>query len=486
MGSESAGESTTLQSRKADHMNGRMGILLLALGSAACAGGAAIDADASLTSRVEALVAPLLAANQFSGAIVLSRNDRVLYQDGFGMANHSAGLPFTPDTPSDGASLAKTFTAAGVWSLVAEGRVGLDEPVTRYVPEYPHQQTTVRQLLSHSNGLPAYYEFFDPYFTPDQVRTTQALLRVVAQQAPAPSFLPGTQFEYSNLGFDVAALMIERVTGQNYETFLKARFFSPLGMHDTFARPARLAEWRGVRTVGYRWRDSSWQPFDVFDMEAFLGASNLYFSATDLGRWANANATGSALPATVVTAGAQRSPIDGKPSPITGLSWYCDNTGVRCYYTGSLNAFHSLVYWDRERGESVALVTNSTVPPWQVITLQRNLVAALAGRPVRVDTTGPFMEFDDDTQVGAVGTYAAEEVGVVTVDAGPAGLALRVDCGLTFDMFRVARDVFYVPGADYWIAFGGGVLPATMHLKSMFVEATISRLPDRAAREACT
>jgi len=168
--------------------------------------------------------------------------------------------------PSDGGSLAKTFTAAGIWWLVQEGRIKLDAPVTQYVSEYPHAHTTVRHLLSHSNGLPGYYEFFDPYFEKDEVRTTQALLRVVAKQAPAPSFPPGTRLEYSNLGFDAAALVIESVTGQSYETFLKERFFSRLGMSNTFARSARLADWKGVRTLGYRWRDAARQPFDVFDI----------------------------------------------------------------------------------------------------------------------------------------------------------------------------------------------------------------------------
>jgi CubicO group peptidase (beta-lactamase class C family) len=460
-------------------------ILLVALVSASFAVHAAGEVDASLSQRVDAMVAPLHAANQFNGAIVLSRNGKVLYQRGFGMANHSVELAFTPHTPSNGGSMAKTFTAAGVWLLAEEGRIELDEPVTHYVPEYPHAQTTVRRLITHSNGLPPYYEFFDPYFKDDEVRTTQGLLRVVAQQAPEPGFPPGTRFEYSNLGFDVAALVIERVTGQGYEAFLKERFFTPLGMKDTFARPARLADWQGVRTVGYRWLDSTWQLYDVYDMEAFLGASNLYFSAMDLSLWASANAAGAALPAAVESAGAKRGLIDGKPSAINGLSWYCDETGARCYYTGDLNAFHSFVYWDRERNESAAFVSNSALPPWPLITLQRNLVNALAGRAVGIDEPTTFIEFDDATQSAAVGAYAAQGIGVITVEAGAAGLVLRIDCGLQLDMFRIPPDVFYVPGVDYWVSFSGGIPQATMHARSMFLDTTLARLLGEAEPEAC-
>jgi CubicO group peptidase (beta-lactamase class C family) len=455
---------------------GPVAALALTAAAAVAAGCAKTGTEASLSSRIDALVAPLVAANQFSGAIVLSRAGRPVYQRGFGVANHSAGLAFTPETPADGGSLAKTFTAAGVWLLVQEGRVDLDAPVTRYLPDYPHAQTTVRHLLAHSNGLPPYYEFFDPYFAKDEVRTTSALLQVVAKQAPAPAFRPGTRFEYSNVGFDAAALVIERVTGQSYEAFLKERFFSRLGMTATFARPARLADWTGVRTLGYRWREGAWHVFDVYDMEAFLGASNLYFSAADLGRWASANAAGTAIPAAVASAGGAATVIDGKPSGINGLSWYCSDTGAHCHYTGSVNAFHSLVYWDRSRNESVALVINSTMPPWAIVTLQRNLVAALAGRPVQPDTPGPFMALTRETHARAAGAYTARGFGVVTVEAGPAHLTLRVDCGLTFDAFPVASDVFYVPGMDYWIGFGGEQ-PTTLHLRSMFVDTTLDRRP---------
>ena len=166
-------------------------------------------------------------------------------------------------------------------------------------------------------------------------------------------------------------------------------------MSATFPRPARLADWPGVRTLGYRWRDGAWTIVDVFDMEAFLGASNLYFPARDLARWANAHAMGTALPPAVEQAGGERPVVDGQRSAINGLSWYCDDQDARCYYSGMLNAFHSLAYWDRQHRESVVLVTNSSVPPWTVSTLQRDLVAALAGArsaedgPRNTERSGP-------------------------------------------------------------------------------------------------
>lgn len=338
--------------------------VLAALCLAGCAG---LQDGAALRSRVDALLAPRVAANEFSGAVVLMRDGRTVYARGFGLANREAGLAFTADTPSDGGSLAKTFTAAGLAWLAHEGRVEPDAPVVRVLPGYPHAATTLHQLVAHSNGLPPYYEFFDPHFPADAARTTAAMLEVVARVEPAPRFAPGTRFEYSNLGYDAAALVIERVSGRSYEAFVRERFFAPLGLSSSFARPARLADWPGVRTRGYRYRDGRWQDFDAFDGEAFLGASNLMFSAADLARWGDAHAAGRVLPAAVAAAARPPPLIDGRSSPIDGLSWVCSDDGRRCHYTGSVQAFHAFVHWDRERRETVAFVSNGALPPWSTI-----------------------------------------------------------------------------------------------------------------------
>jgi len=444
----------------------------------ALSGCATTDNEDELAERVDATLAPLVAANEFSGAIVMMRGDRVVYGGGFGMANHAENLPFGIDTPADGGSMAKTLTAAGVWWLVNEGRIEVDAPVTKYIPEYPHAETTVRRLISHTNGLPPYYEFFDPYFQPGEIRTTSALLRVVSERAPMPSFAPGTQFEYSNLGFDAAALVIERVTGQSYEQFLEERFFERLGMRSSFPRPARLADWSGVRTMGYRWRNDAWQVWDVFDSEAFLGASNLYFSAADLARWASANAAGTAVPPAVLEAGQRRPLIDNQPSPINGLSWYSDASGNRHHYTGALNAFQSLAYWDRERNEAVAFVSNSATPPWKLITLQRALVSALLGESPVPDPEESFVRLDPENRSTFAGAYHSGELDSVIVALAPEGegLRVRVGAGLDFDMFPVGGGVFYVPGLDWLLAFTGGEAPTSLHVRSMYIDSVLGRV----------
>lgn len=430
--------------------------------------------DQPLARRVDALVEPLVQAQQFSGAVVLMRDGRLLHARGFGMANHELGIPFTPETPSDGGSLAKTFTAAGLWWLVHGGRLSMQQRVQDLVPDYPHAEVTVAQLLAHSNGLAPEYESFDRHFQPGQVRSTAALLAIAGREAPSPRFAPGTRFEYSNLAYDAAGAVIERISGQTYAAFVRQRFFVPHGLVHSFARPAHFADWPGPRTRGYRFRQGRWQDHDAYDDEAFLGASNLIFSATDLARWGDAWAHARVLPAAAERAGREPPLIGGHRSAIDGLSWYCAADGQRCHYTGSLNAFHALVYWDRARRETVAFVSNSSMPPLQTIALQRALADVLAGRTAPATDPDPagLQRIEPGARAALAGTYPVEGVGRVVVRAGGPGLQLQIDGGLVYDLFPVSREVFYVPGTDWWLAFSGTAQGPRLHVYGMYQHAS--------------
>ena len=447
---------------------------------AGCAGPA--PDPAPLAPRVDALVEPLVAARQFSGAVAVMRDGRLLHARGWGLAQHEAGIAFTPETPSDGGSLAKTFTAAGLWWLAHEGRLAMDQPVRSFVPEYPHDGVTLAQLLAHSTGLTPEYDHFDAHFRPGEVRRTAALLAIAGRTQPAPAFTPGSRFEYANLAYDTAALVIERVSGQGYADFVRERFFLPHGLVHSFARPAHFADWPLPRTRGVRWREGRWQAHDAYDDEAFLGGSNLIFSATDLARWGDAWAQARALPPAAERTGRQPPRIGGHASAINGLSWYCDASGLRCHYTGSLNGFHALVYWDRERRESVAFVSNSAVPPWPLIALQRALVDAAAGRPAAAPEphAAGLKRIEPKALAALTGRYALPGVGSAVLTLEGERLRLQVDDGLVYDAHQVSREVFYVPGTDWWLAFSetptGGASPLRLHLRGMYHDAQGARL----------
>jgi len=194
--------------------------------------------SASLTrGSVADLLAEVGEAHEPGCAVGVSRDGQVLYAGGRGVADLATGRPLDERTTFDIASVSKQSTAAAVVLLAADGVVDLDDDVREYVPELPDRGVTItlEQLLHHTGGLPEYTELLAEEFDDTDLTTTgQALDAIV--EAPASGVVPGTTFEYSNTGYFLLGLVVERATGQPYSEVLSERLFDPLGMEASDVR----------------------------------------------------------------------------------------------------------------------------------------------------------------------------------------------------------------------------------------------------------
>lgn len=404
----------------------------------------------TVSQRADVLMRDLVQRNRFQGAVVMGRGGRVGYAAGFGLADVERQVPFTPDTPTDGASIAKTFTAAALLMLVGEGRLGLETPVRELIAQYPHPATRVRHLLAHSAGL-FDYEWLDPRVAPGEPRTNASHLALIARDAPVPNFEPGSAFTYDNVAYDVAAMVIERSTGLRYAEVIAERFSRPLALA-AFVRPARFADWQGTRTRGYQRTGAGWKDHDAYDLEGFHGGANLYLSARDLYRWV-AGYTG------VVGAAAHRAALaparldDGRSTGISLGSWYVSPDGQRRYYTGSHNGFFCFGYADEGRNIAMAWVANDAPPSWLQPALSRALVAIAEGREPEALVAPPAA----DPSVDPSGRYRVNGVGEVSVVREGEQLRVRLR-SVDYQGFPVARGVHYVPGLDAYLRFASAPL----------------------------
>jgi CubicO group peptidase (beta-lactamase class C family) len=213
-------------------------------------------------------------------ALLVSRNGKIVRAEGFGLANVELQVPVKPETVFQSGSVGKQFTATAVMMLVEEGKVGLDDPLTKYFPDAPAawKEVTVRELLSHTGGFGDYPEKFD--FRKDW---TEAELLKLVEGIPL-AYPPGTKWEYSNLGFLTLGILIRRVTGEFYGDFLQQRIFQPLGMQTT--RIISEADIVPNRAAGYRQvkgelKNQEW----VAPMINTTADGGLYFSILDLAKW---------------------------------------------------------------------------------------------------------------------------------------------------------------------------------------------------------
>ena len=425
-------------------MSRRARVFLIAA-AVALAGCAVPAPPQSAAQRADALMRDLVQRDLFQGAVVMGRSGQIEYAAGFGLADIQQQLPFTPDTPTDGASMAKTFTAAALLMLVNEGRIDIETPVRDILPQYPHAKTRVRHLLAHSAGL-FDYDWLDARVTPGESRSNSNHLALVARDAAVPNFTPGTAFSYDNVAYDVAAMVLERSTGSSYAEIIAERFSRPLGLA-AFVRPARFTDWQGPRTRGYRRTAEGWKDHDAHDLEGFHGGANIYLSARDLYRWA-AGMPGVVGAATGRAALAPARLDDGRSTGIALGSWYVSTDGKRRYYTGSHNGFFCFGYADDARRIAIAWVSNDAPPSWLQPSLSRALIAVAEGRAPEPLVAPPAA----DPALDPSGTYRVSEVGDVAVRREGAQLRLGLR-GVEYQGFPVARGVYYVPGLDAHLRF---------------------------------
>jgi len=213
-------------------------------------------------------------------ALLVSRGGKIVQAEGFGLANVELQVPVKPETIFQSGSVGKQFTATAIMMLVEEGKVGLDDPLTKYFPDAPASWTevTVRRLLSHTAGFGDYPEKFD--FRKDW--TEDELLKLV--EGIPLAYSPGTKWEYSNLGFLTLGILIHRVSGEFYGDFLQQRIFHPLEMQTT--RIISEADIVPNRAAGYRLvkgelKNQEW----VAPMVNTTADGSLYFSILDLAKW---------------------------------------------------------------------------------------------------------------------------------------------------------------------------------------------------------
>lgn len=250
----------------------------------------AVTLQDTILPRWQPLASTLQAAVErgaFPGAVVaVGRRDTVLFLHAFGRLDYEGGAPVTPRTVWDLASLTKVvgLTTAAMM-LMDEGKLDLDAPVTRYVPEFAAggDSVTVRHLLTHSSGLPAWQPFFQG------VRTRrQMFARVNAEPLEAAV---GARMAYSDLGAMLLTEIVERVSGQRLDRFLQARLFRPLGMRQTRFRPPkswlqRIAPTEVDTTWRHRLVRGEVHDENAASMGGVSGHAGLFSTAPDLVRLA--------------------------------------------------------------------------------------------------------------------------------------------------------------------------------------------------------
>ncbi len=379
-------------------------VLLLAV---LCITSVAHAAQTDPVAKIEEYMQATMKADRFTGAILVARDDKILVSKGYGMADIEDDVPNAPHTKFRLGSITKQFTAAAILLLQERGKLGVQDSVCKYVDDCPAewQPITIHHLLTHTSGIPnftAMPDYLKTMALPSPAKETVGRVRALPLE-----FKPGEKFNYSNSGYVLLGHVIEKVSGQSYEQFVRENIFKPIGMNDTGYDSGRSILKR--RASGYTPDGEAFVNAAYLDMTIPHAAGALYSTVGDLYLWDQALNTEKLL---------TKKSLDALFS--ADKNEYAYGWGVRQQFNrrntahgGGINGFATMISRFPEDKATVIVLSNNEQAPASRIA--RDLGAIIFGEKYELPAERAVAKVDPKVYDLYVGEYELSSVFKITV-----------------------------------------------------------------------
>jgi len=323
--------------------------------------------------QVEALFAGLVSGQEPGAAVLIVKDGRVVFERGYGVMDLRTRRVIDAGTNFRLASLSKAFTAAAVMLLVRDGKLRYEDRLTDIFPDFPEygRAITVRHLLNHTSGLPDYEELMplaDSSVHVEQLQIKDAGVLGLLKRQNSGKFVPGAKWAYSNSGYVLLGLVVEKASGRPFAEFLRGRIFSPLKMANTLAFEYGRKD-VPERAYGHTMEDGRWRETDQSPTSATLGDGGVYSSLSDLLKWDDALRRHTLLselemgPALTPARVSEGEPIepDGTPAEY-GFGWFLNpwKGHARMWHYGETAGFRTAIQRFTDDRLTVIVLCNRT------------------------------------------------------------------------------------------------------------------------------
>jgi len=344
-----------------------------------CAVGFAQSPDSATVSpavkeRLEVVAKSYTPNNAFMGAVLVVEGDQTLLDKGYGMANLEWNIPNAPDVKFRLGSLTKQFTATLVLLLQQDGKLHVEDPVSKYLPDAPKswEKITLANLLGHTSGIPNFTS--DKEFGKWSASTHTPQEEIAFFRDKPLDFEPGTKFSYSNSNYEVLGVVIEKVSSQKYGDLLHDRIFQPLGMQDTGLDTDQLI--LPKRAQGYSPGKGGLVNARSASMSVPWAAGSMYSTTGDLLRWEHALFGGKIL--NDASLKAMTTPGKGDYGFGVGVT---QHDGVKVVsHNGGIEGFNTYLTYVPDR--KIAVVVLSNVNGSAPETMGGQLLDVVMGKPL--------------------------------------------------------------------------------------------------------
>jgi D-alanyl-D-alanine carboxypeptidase len=402
----------------------------------------------SLSAALDAALRAAYPADQPGAAAIVVKDGQVLLRAGYGMADLEQGIAMRPEHVFRLGSITKQFTGAAILMLAQEGRLTLDDRLTRFFPDWPAgEHVTIRHLLGHTSGIRSYTGMQE--WAPTR-RTDLSLPDLVAVFRDQPyDFEPGERWLYNNSGYVLLGAIIEQLSGMSYADFVRMRIFEPLGMTSSAYGDARRIT--PNRIPGYSRRADELVNAEFISMTHPHAAGSLLSTVDDLARWDAAITRGELIG----EAGWRQAmtPIrlnDGR-STAYGAGWALGRLGnyATAEHGGGIPGFSTNSIRVPEAGLFVAVLANSDNP----VTGPGEMSLRLADMALGGVMDVPAIAVDTARLRDYVGVYRIDDTATRAITLADGTLYSQRSGGNRLELRPVAEDEFFIIGTGSRLRF---------------------------------
>jgi CubicO group peptidase (beta-lactamase class C family) len=311
-----------------------------------------------LQIKMDSLFSGLNGMGAFNGSILVSKNGTILYQQHFGYCNRADGCKLNDSSLFQLASVSKVITSTAVLLLQERGQIDLEKKVNDYLPDFPYEGITIKNLLSHRSGLPNYvYALHSELYKPDYKMDNADMYCLIKERNPARYLKPNRRFNYSNTNYAILALVVEKVSGKQFAKFLKDEIFDPVGMkHTTTINQLDLNGYNVTKPY-----DEKWKPVEFDASDYVLGDKSIYSTVHDLYLFSEAMYHNKILKAETQTI-AYKPYSREKVSSNYGLGWrlrdYKDSLKKEVFHNGWWHGYRSSFHRRLHDSLTVIILSN--------------------------------------------------------------------------------------------------------------------------------
>ncbi|WP_428665417.1 serine hydrolase [Runella sp.] len=296
----------------------------------------------------------------FSGAVLVAENGKVVYKKALGIANLSTQEPLKTTSAFNLASISKQFMGMMVMMLKEKGKLQFDDKVQQHLPDFPYEKITVRHLLTHTSGLPEYFDLALKYCNTLDTLNNDKLIQLLKTHKPKVEFEVGEKWQYCNTGYVLLASVIEKAAGMPIENFFKQQITSPLGMNDTYIYCLRMKQSPANRVYGYERKNGQNILNDLVRLDGVIGDGNVYSSVEDLLKWDQALYTQKLVSAKTWQEGITPVKLNDGKTHDYGFGWGIGEGGKVLSHTGGWVGFLNEIVRNVDKKQTIIVLTNST------------------------------------------------------------------------------------------------------------------------------